>query len=184
MTNESSDKYNWSDWHRFDDEKVLAALPNEPGVYEVRTDFEIGRLQGSSSLVTIGRAKKLKERREKQKVHDTVRYLNRAEKWILRANHALEFRYSICGSFEKAKYMEAIRQLEYESQHRELPPGNDRLELSPVKNRIKELFGISIEQFAGDLLQGKLEVSHVADKLNISPTIINNLIVYFGNNNP
>jgi hypothetical protein len=184
MTNESSHKYKWSDWHRFDDEKVLATLPNDSGVYEVRTDFEIGRLHGSSPLITIGRAKNLKDRRDKQKVGDTVRYLNRAEKWLFRANHALEFRYIICGSFEEAKYTEATRLLEYESQHWELPPGNDRLELSPIKNRIRELFGISIEQMVGDLCQGKLEVAHIVDKLSISTAIITNLMVYFGNDKP
>ncbi len=184
MTNESGQKYNWSDWHRFDDEKALTALPNEPGVYEVRTDFGIGRLQGNSSLVTIGRAKNLKDRRDKQKVGDTTRYLNRAEKWLLQANHVLEFRYRVCRSFEEAKYAESVGQLEYESQHWELPPGNDRLELAPVKNRIKELFGISIEQMVIDLLQGKLEISDIGDKLRTSTAIISTLVVYFGNNNP
>ena len=184
MSNESNDKYSWSVWYRFDDEEILASLPNESGVYEVRTDFEISRLRGSSPLVTIGRAKGLKERRDKQKVGDTIRYLNRAEKWLLRANHALEFRYCICGSFKEAKYMEAILQLEYESQHWELPPGNDRLELAPVKNRIKESLGISIEQMVGDLLHRKLEVPHIADELHVSSAIINNFIVYFGNKNP
>ena len=111
MAIESREKYGWSHWYRFDDEKILATLPNEPGVYEVRTDFEIGRLRGGSSLITIGRAKQLKERRDKQKVGDTTRYLNRAEKWLRRAHHTLEFRCCICSSFEEAKYMEAIRQL-------------------------------------------------------------------------
>lgn len=181
MTNESNEKYRWSDWYRFNDEKILATLPNEPGVYEVRTDFEIGRLRGSSSLITIGRAKQLKERRDKQKVGDTTRYLNRAEKWLHRANHTLEFRYCVCSSFEETKYMEAIRQLEYESQHWELPPGNDRLELAPVKKRIKESLGISVEQMVGDLLQGKRDIESLAAETDVSPSIINNLLVYFGN---
>jgi hypothetical protein len=180
MANEFRNNYDWSDWYRFDDAKLLATLPDEPGVYEVRTDFEIGRLCGSSSLVTIGRAKNLKERRYKQKVGEATRYLNRAEKWLLRANHTLEFRYCTCRSFDEAKCMEAIRQLEYESQHWELPPGNDHLELAPVKRRIKELLSIGVEQMVLDLLRGKLDIMQVATKLHLSATIIDNLIVYFG----
>jgi hypothetical protein len=180
MFSESINEHRWSDWRRFDDTRVLEALPDDPGVYEVRTDFEIGRLHGSSSLVTIGRAKNLRDRRDKQKVGDTTRYLNRAEKWLLKENHVLEFRYLTCDSFEDAKHTEAVRQLEYESQHWELPPGNDRLELSPIKKRIKDEFGVSTDLIVRDLLRGKLEVPQVAAKLNVSPAIINNLIVYFG----
>ncbi len=77
--------------------------------------------------------------------------------------------------------MEAIRQLEYESQHWELPPGNDRLELAPVKKRITESLGISVEQMVGDLLQGKRDIEDLATQTDVSPSIISNLLVYFGN---
>lgn len=184
MTHKISEEYgSWSVWYRFDDHIILAKLPNKPGVYEVRTDFNINRLNGSSPIVTIGRAKDLKERRYKQKAGDTTRYLNRAEKWLLNSKHALEFRYFICNSFEEAKFVEVVRQLEYESQHWELPPGNDRLELAPLKSRINELLGISIEQMVEKLTHKKIEVSRITETLSISPVIINNLMVYFGDIN-
>ena len=179
MTNDVNDKYNWSDWYGINDKKVLVDLPDEPGIYEVRTDFEIKRLQGSSSIVTIGRAKKLKERRT-QKVDDPIRYLNRAEKWILQANHVLEFHYFICRNFEEAKYQEVVRQLEYESQHWELPPGNDQLTMAPINNKVRDAFGISIEKLTEDLLQGRLEASQVAEKLQLPLEILNIFRVYWG----
>ena len=180
MTNGCDNKLDWSEWYRFNDEEKLATLPINPGIYEVRTDFKIGRLRGNSPIVTIGRAKNIQERRGKQKAGDIIRYLNRAEKWLFKANHELEFRYCICATFDDASYMEAIRQLEYESEHWELPPGNDRLELSPLRKRIDKLFGITAEQMVKDLLQKNRDIADVAAKLDISPAIINNLIVYWG----
>lgn len=184
MRGEPYGEYDWSKWYPFNDGKILASLPNKPGIYEVRTDFEIGRLCGSSSLVTIGRAKNIAERRGKQKAGDIIRYLNRPEKWLFKNKHELEFRYCICDSFEEAKYLEGIRQLEYESQHWELPPGNDRLEISPLKSRIEELFGCTAEQMVNDVLQGKLNVTQVTSKLHISQTILNTLIIYWGKTAP
>lgn len=178
------DEHNWSDWYPYSlSQDFFRNIPEAPGIYEVRTDYEFGRLKGSSPLLTIGSAaKSLKTRISRQRIGNTIRYLNRPEKWIRRAKHVLEFRYYECSNKDEAKYLEAIRQLEYENQHWELPPGNDRLDLSPVKKRIKALLGISMEQLVADLHQGKLEVSEVVEKTHISPAIINNFIVYWGNN--
>ena len=175
-----SGKYNWSQWYPFNDEKILKSLPNEPGIYEVRTDFEIDRLCGSSPLVTIGRAKNIAERLGKQKADDIIRYLNRPEKWLFKNKHKLEFRYCICGSFEEAKYLEGIRQLEYESRHWELPPGNDRLEIGPLKSRIEELFECTAEQMVDYVLEGKLAVTQVISELHISLPMLYALIIYWG----
>ncbi|MFC2039856.1 hypothetical protein ACFLTW_01600 [Chloroflexota bacterium] len=179
MTDEISSQYIWSDWYCYNDETMLVNLPDNSGIYEVRTDFEIGRLQGSSSIVTIGRAKNLKERRC-QKVADPIRYLNRAEKWLLQYSHVLEFHYCVCSNFEEAKYKEVIRQLEYEGQHWELPPGNDRLETTPLNKIILDIFGMSKEKLAEELFHGRLEAIQVAKCLQVPMDIINNFVVYWG----
>ncbi len=170
----------WSEWIIFNDEVTLSKLPKNPGIYEVRTDFEIGRLNGSSSTVTIGRAKNLQERRAKQKAGDLVRYLNRAEKWLYNSNHKLEFRYCMCDSFEDAKLLEALKLWEYESLHWELPPGNDRLEKPPILNKINRVYD-STDRLISDIEAGRISIEEASHKSDLPQIIITNLLTYWGN---
>ena len=115
MVTSAKESLSWSSWHRFDDESAKAAVPHRPGVYEVQTDFEFGRLKGNSRLVTIGSAvPSLKTRLCRQRFRDTARYLNRAEKWLIHGGHILEFRYLPTITRNEARRLEAERLIEYE----------------------------------------------------------------------
>jgi len=158
----------------------LKALPTEPGVYEVKTDYVYRRLKGdtSSPIVIIGRAENIQKRRQ-QKADDPVKNLHRAEKWLLHGNHVLKFRYYICGSFEEAKLLEAVKLWEYENQYWELPPGNEKLEQPPIIKLIKNKYQ-SIEKLVDGLDKGIFSPAGVADTLGLPTAIIQNCIIYWG----
>ncbi len=175
-----SETYKWSDWYDFNDKKKLNLVPNCPGIYEVKTDYEFGRLNGSSSIITIGRSRKLLERRRDQKSGNPIKFFNRAEKWLYHLNHSLKFRYCICNSDTEAKLLEAIKLWEYESYHWELPPGNDKLEQKPIVEQINNIYQ-SIDLFLNGLEQKKYSLKEAADTIGVSQDIVSNCIVYWGN---
>ncbi len=118
----------WSEWHPLDLQSLKVPVPNSPGIYEVRTDFEFGRLRGSSSIIYIGSATpSLKKRLLDERIGKPDRYLSRAEKWLRQAGHALEFRYATLANGPTARRLEADRLRECEEEHWELPPGNASL---------------------------------------------------------
>ena len=122
----------WSDWYPLDLQSLTVAVPDSPGIYEVRTDFEFGRLRGSSQMVWIGSAKRsLKQRLLRQRVSDPDRYLSRTEKWLRQAGHTLEFRYATAADGTTARRLEAEELRDYEEEHWELPPGNADLPRMP-----------------------------------------------------
>ena len=69
--------------------------------------------------------------------------------------------------------------MEYENEHWELPPGNDRLELAPLKKQIQQKYGISAEKLAKGIARGNYSATEVAKTLNIPQSLIENLVVYF-----
>ncbi len=56
MDNKSFGNYQWSRWFSLDDGAAKQNVPDKPGIYEVRANFEFGRLRGKSQIVSIGRA--------------------------------------------------------------------------------------------------------------------------------
>ena len=52
-----------------------------------------------------------------QRIGDSIRYQNRAEKWLTQAGHELQFRCSTTDIGKEARYLEAIRLMEYENEH-------------------------------------------------------------------
>jgi len=182
MVTSAKENRSWSPWYRFDDESAKAAVPHRPGAYEVRTDFEFGRLKGSSRLVTIGSAKpSLRTRLCKQRFRNTVRYLNRAEKWLVYEGHILEFRYLPTATAEEARRLEAERLIEYECQHGELPPGNEVLPLSIIITEIEEKHGgRPAEETLRDLLRQHQSPDEVAYLLGTTKEIIHSLTVFWG----
>jgi len=174
----------WSFWYHIDDEQAKDALPHRPGVYEIQTDFEIGRLRGSSRVVTIGSAgPNLWQRLRQQRFHKTARcrYLNRAEKWLIHAGHSLEFRYLPTDTVEEARRLEAVRLIEYEYEHWELPPGNEDLPLSKITKGIeKKHGGRSAQELLRDLLKQRRSPDEVAHLLGTTKEIIHSLTVFWG----
>lgn len=122
-------EFHWSEWYPLSlaliahDEDV----PDEPGVYEIRTDYEFGRLRGNSRVVYVGSTvKSLKKRLVHQRIKDPEKNLSGTEKLLREAGHALEFRFATAPDGKTAKHMEAQRLMDYEKEHWELPPGNAR----------------------------------------------------------
>ena len=156
----------WSPWYDIDNEKAKDALPTTPGIYEVRTDFEIGRLRVSSRIVSIGSgAPSLRQRLREQRFHKTARWgnLDRAEKWLLHGGHALEFRYLTTDDEKEARYLEDKHLLQYECEHWELPPGNERSPLSKIKKEFeKKRVGRLAQEFIRDLLKQDWSTDEVA----------------------
>jgi len=182
MVTSAKEKSSWSPWYRSDDHLAKAAVPHSPGVYEIRTDFEFGRLKGSSSLVTIGSAKdSLSKRLYEQRFGNPVRYLNRAEKWLVYEDHILEFRYFPVTTDKEARCLEAERLFEYECEHGELPPGNEVLPRSIIIKQIEEKGGgKSAEKTIKDLLRQQLTPKQVASILGTTKEIIHSLTVFWG----
>jgi hypothetical protein len=147
----------WSYWYDIDNDKAKDALPKTPGVYEVKTDYEIGRLRGSSKIVSIGSgAPSLWQRLREQRFHKTARwrYLDRAAKWLLRWDHTLKFRYLTTDDEKEARYLEDKLLLQYECEHWELPPGNERSPLPKIKEEIEQKrVGRLAQEFLRDLLK-------------------------------
>ena len=181
MAREATKEYRWSAWHLFDAEVANTSVPDKPGVYEVRADFEFGRLKGSSPVVTIGSAvASLRKRLCEQRFRNTLRYQNRAEKWLAQAGHKLEFRYTTTDSGKEARYLEALRLMEYENEHWELPPGNEVLPLSVIRKHIQEKYGRLTEKPLKHLLEHYQSLDEVARVLAVPPKVVSNLMVYWG----
>lgn len=120
------DEFDWSEWYPLSHQS-LANLPDAPGIYEIRTDYEFGRLRGSSRVVYIGsaaqRGKPTLRKRLGQRITDPQGNLSGAEKLLQRAGHVLEFRFAKTKDRETARQMEIQRLTEYEEKHWETPPG-------------------------------------------------------------
>jgi len=182
MVTSAKESHFWSPWYRFDDESAKAAVPHRPGVYEVRTDFEFGRLKGSSRLVTIGSAvPSLRTRLCRRRFRNTARYLNRAEKWLVQEGHILEFRYFPTTTAKEARRLEAERLIEYEYQHGELPPGNEALPLAIIIKEIEQKHGgRPAEETLRDLLRQHQSPDEVAPLLGTTKEIIHSLSIFWG----
>jgi hypothetical protein len=180
MNTMSFGNYQWSAWCGLDNEIAKQSVPDKPGIYEIRTDFEFGRLKGSSQILSIGRAvPSLQKRLSKGRFSDLIKDLDRPEKWLFNANRILEFHYIVTTSGEEAKWLEALRQWEYENEHWELPPGNDRLEKAAIFRRIEQQYGRFNESKLKALLQQHQTTEKVASFLGIPYVIIDNLKVYW-----
>lgn len=119
------EKLDYSEWYPLSSEAYSRLVPDSPGVYQVRTDFEFGRLRGDSEIVSIGSAaQSLRSRLIGQRVGDPQRYMSRAEKLLRNAGHILEFRFVTTSDSITARNLEAELLAAYESEHWELPPSN------------------------------------------------------------
>lgn len=182
MDNESFAGYQWSSWYRIGNEAAKQNVPDKPGIYEIRTDFEFGRLNGESRILSIGRAvRSLQSRLAKGRLEDLIRNLNRPEKWLYNAKKTLEFHYIVADSADKAKWLEALRQWEYENRYWELPPGNDRLEKAAIFKRIEQKHAGFNERTLKILLEQHQTTEKVASVLGIPNlcVIIDNLKIYW-----
>lgn len=115
-------EFNWSPWHLLTPQSLSAKVPDQPGIYEIRTDYEFGRLRGRSRVVFVGSAARgripsLRARLIDQRIGNPNRYLSGAEKLLREAGHALEFRFVIAPDGTTAKHMESQRLMEYEGKH-------------------------------------------------------------------
>ena len=115
----------WSEWYDFNSPPIV--VPDCPGVYEIQTDFEFGRLRGKSTVVYIGSAaKSLRKRLIDQRCGEPSRYLSGAEKLLCESGHSLEFCYAASSDATVARQIEAQELMRYEEEHWELPPGNSK----------------------------------------------------------
>ena len=107
-------------------------IPDSPGVYQVLTKTAFGRLRGSSRIVSIGSATpSLRRRLAGERMKDPKRYLSRAEKWLLDGGHELWFRFALTEA-GAARAVETELFVEYETEHWELPPANNKNLPGPV----------------------------------------------------
>jgi len=167
----------WSDWFSIDDASLKQELPDGSGVYEIRTDFNIERVKGRSHIVTIGSAKdSLNKRVYQQRIENPARYLNRVEKWLKRQGHDLEVRYMCTNSGEKARYLEALLLFQYENKHWEIPPGNDKLEQSPIIATIDKKLGK--RNLKNILSDSNKTTKQISEELNVPEYVVENLMVY------
>jgi len=168
----------WSRWYGYNNPVALKNIPDSPGIYEVKTDFKIERLNGFSPVVTIGVSRtSLYDRRVKQKAGNEDRHLNRVEKWLKNNNHKLYLKYSVCTSKEDALLKEAICLWKYENKHWELPPGNDKLEKSPIVKRVNDKFG-SGKNLINKIERGEITIKEASATLALPIVIIENYLVY------
>jgi len=168
----------WSDWLSLNEKNVLL-IPEQPGIYEIRTDYEIKRLNEESRIVSIGRAVPNLRSRLLGRIYNPARYMNRCEKWLICNNHKLEFHYQVAANSEDAKWLEAMRHWEYENKHWELPPGNDRLEKTPITKKLKSVVGEVDRSKLKNLFAEHRTVEGVAGYLAVPPVVVENLRVYF-----
>lgn len=168
----------WSDWFSLNEEAV-SLVPKKQGIYEIRTDYEINRLRGKSRIVSIGRAVPNLKSRLSGRIYDPARYMNRCEKWLICNNHKLEFHYQVAADSDEAKWLEATRHWEYENEHWELPPGNDRLEKAPITKKLRSVLGEVDGSRLKNLLAKHRTVEGMARYLGVPPVIVENLRVYF-----
>jgi excinuclease UvrABC nuclease subunit len=118
----------WSEWRELT-KGSLESVPESPGIYEIRTDYDFGRLKDKSNIVYVGRTgqgRNLKKRLS-ARVNNPGKFLSRAERFLLSEGHFLEFRFAVAECQEDAKRMEAERLAEYDREYWELPPGNSAL---------------------------------------------------------
>jgi len=120
------DEFDWSQWYSLS-QQSLANVPDVSGIYEIRTDYEFGRLNGVSRVVYIGsaarRGKPSLRKRLSGRIANPEGNLSGAEKLLVRAGHALEFRFATAKDGETARQMEIQRLTNYIEKHREPPPG-------------------------------------------------------------
>jgi len=105
--------------------------------------------------------------------------MNRCEKWLICNGHKLEFRYQVAANGEEAKWLEAISHWEYENEHWELPPGNDRLEKVPIMKKLKTVIGEVDRSRLMNLFATHRTIEGVAGYLGVPPVVVENLRVYF-----
>jgi len=98
-------------------------IPSSPGVYQVHTEFHFGRLKGTSNVVYIGSTYNLWNTLHQRRVVEP----SAAEKILWIHNHVLEVRFMASESLDKARTFEQSLLEEYEKEHWELPPGNQRI---------------------------------------------------------
>ena len=110
----------WSKWILFTAESIRAAAPEEPGIYEVRTAFEFGRLNGTTRVMYIGVGERGLRRRLDGKEPPS------AEWWLRENGHPLEVRWAIFEGPSAARMAEDRRLAEYIERHWEPPPANHR----------------------------------------------------------
>ena len=121
------EELDWTAWYPLQAQPLAVNVPDKPGIYEIRADYKFGRLRGSSRVVYIGSAargpKPSLRKRIGPRVTNPERYLSTAEKFLVRAGHALEFRFSPARDGKTAKVIEIQRLMDYQSDHWEAPPG-------------------------------------------------------------
>ncbi len=180
LDNEPFEGHQWTSWYRLDDQEAKQKIPDKPGVYEIRVGYKFGRLKGESQILSIGRAiPSLRNRLSGGRLSNLVRNLDRPEKWLFNTGKMIWFRYVVTPTSEDAKWLEALRQWEYENEHWELPPGNDRLEKAAVFRRVEQRYGRLDERSFKELLQQHKTTEKLANVLGIPPVIIDNLKIYW-----
>jgi hypothetical protein len=123
------DELRWSQWYPLAQQSLSVPVPDVPGIYEIRTDHEFGRLRGQSRIVYIGSAARgnspsLRKRLLGQHISNPNENLCRAGQLLRQAGYSLEFRFATSSDGKTAEHMEARRLVDYEKEHWELPPGN------------------------------------------------------------
>jgi len=98
---------------------------------------------------------------------------------MAKAGLHLEFRYKTTGSAEEAEYQEALQLFEYEHDHWELPPGNDRLDRRPIISRIEVRRNPFNEQALRELCEQYKSPEGVAHSLDVPVVVIENFITYW-----
>ena len=119
-------EFEWSQWYPLS-KQSLAKIPDVPGVYEIRTDYEFGRLRGTSRVVFVGAAwrgsKPTLRKRLGQRITEPDQFLSGEEKRLRETGHALDFRFAEAKDSETARQMEVHRLLHFEEEYWEAPPG-------------------------------------------------------------
>ena len=117
------DELSWSEWYRLTPPVVDELVPDFPGIYEIGTDREFGRLKGTSKIVYIGSAAR-NTPSLRRRLLGRISNGSLAEKRLWQHRCNLQFRFATVSDGETAERMEAERLIDYERQHWELPPGN------------------------------------------------------------
>ena len=117
------DELSWSEWYRLTPLVVDELVPDLPGIYEIRTDREFGRLKGTSKIVYIGSAAR-KTPSLRRRLLGRIPNASLAEKRLWQHECNLQFRFATVSDGETAERIEAERLIDYERQHWEFPPGN------------------------------------------------------------
>jgi excinuclease UvrABC nuclease subunit len=169
----------WSDWFDINNNNIKESLPEQPGVYEIRTKFEINRLRGSSDLVYIGSAADSLKNRLTLKLFGNWTGLDRADKWLFSHANSLEVHYITTESEKDAKYLEGLLLWKYENEHWEIPPGNDKLEKKAILDHIEQKHKTSIDRLLKELLKQSKSNKEISEICEVPEYIVENLRVYF-----